>query len=106
MRRGWLRVCGCCCWRLMGRMGCRRRSWRRGREGDRAQGAGGGGLWGIARRQAALLLRRRGPASAVLSEPVAVSGEMAGDPADVAVWRADLEAAVQALGSSESEERV
>lgn len=80
-------------------------AWR-GAEGYRAQGAGGGWLWGIARRQAALLLRRRGPASAVLSEPVAVSGEMAGDPADVAVWRADLEAAVQALGSSESEERV
>jgi DNA-directed RNA polymerase specialized sigma24 family protein len=36
-------------------------AWR-GARGYRPQGACGGWLWGIARRQAALLLRRRGPA--------------------------------------------
>src|SRR5215471_14511870 len=36
-------------------------AWR-GAGGYRPQGACGGWLWGIARRQAALLLRRRGPA--------------------------------------------
>ena len=35
-------------------------AWR-GAGGYRPQGACGGWLWGIARRQAALLLRRRGP---------------------------------------------
>jgi RNA polymerase sigma-70 factor, ECF subfamily len=33
---------------------------------DRPAGAAGGWLWGIARRQAALLLRRRGPAAVAL----------------------------------------
>jgi len=73
--------------------------WR-GAGGYRAQGAGGGWLWGIARRQAALLLRRRGPAAALLSEEIEARGGLVVDPAEVAQWRADLEAAVKALGSS------
>lgn len=77
--------------------------WR-GANGYRTQGAGGAWLWGIARRQAALLLRRRGPASVVLSESAEASAT-AVDPADAAVWRADLEAAVRALGPSGGAER-
>jgi RNA polymerase sigma-70 factor (ECF subfamily) len=79
-------------------------AWR-GANRYRAQGAGGGWLWGIARRQAAFLLRRRGPLAAELSETVAVPGEYAGDPAREAQWRVDLEAAIATLGSSESAER-
>jgi RNA polymerase sigma-70 factor (ECF subfamily) len=78
--------------------------WR-GAGGYRAQGAAGGWLWGIARRQAALLLRRRGPSTAVLSESEAARGEGFGDPAEVALWRADVEAAVRSLGSAEGPER-
>src|SRR5262252_8374050 len=58
-------------------------AWR-GAGGYRPEGACGGWLWGIARRQAALLLRRRGPA------------EQAGT---------DLEVAVAALGPDGSPER-
>jgi RNA polymerase sigma-70 factor (ECF subfamily) len=78
--------------------------WR-GAGGYRAQGAAGGWLWGIARRQAALLLRRRGPATAALTESEAACGEGLGDPAEVAQWRADGEAAVCSLGSPEGPDR-
>ena len=78
--------------------------WR-GTGGYRAQGAAGGWLWGIARRQAALLLRRRGPSTAALTEAQPASGEGLGDPAEVALWRADVEAAVRLLGSAEGPER-
>ena len=57
-------------------------------------GAAGGWLWGIARRQAALLLRRRGPAAAMLPGEVTAGARQAGDPAEVALARADLAAAV------------
>lgn len=63
----------------------------------RPQGHAGGWLWVIARRQAALLLRRRGPAAAPLVE---VAGE---DPAEAALARADLDAAASTLRSPERE---
>lgn len=78
--------------------------WR-GAGGYQAQGAAGGWLWGIARRQAALLLRRRGPSTAALIESEAACGEGAGDPAEIAQWQADIEAAVRSLGSAEGPER-
>ena len=60
--------------------------WR-GAGGYRPQGAAGGWFWGIARRQAALLLRRRGPSIAVLTGSVAAAGEGWSDPAEMAQWR-------------------
>ena len=75
-RRGWPPGCG---------PGCRRpdvedvlqetflAAWR-GARGYRPQGTPGGWLWVIARRQAALLLRRRGPAGLELP----ASGDAAG----------------------------
>jgi len=61
--------------------------WR-GAGGYRPTGAAGGWLWGIARRQAALLL----PA------PAAADGQHPGDPAEAAIFRAELARAVSALG--------
>jgi RNA polymerase sigma-70 factor, ECF subfamily len=77
------------------------------------QGAGGyqpagtarGWLWGIARRQAALLLRRRGPAAVVLPAVFTTAGPQAGDPAEAALARADLAQAVAALGPAGGLER-
>jgi RNA polymerase sigma-70 factor, ECF subfamily len=74
--------------------------WR-GARGYRPEGSAGAWLWGITRRQAALWLRRRGPdglplvALAVLADR---GGRAAGDPAEVAVSRAELAEAVRALG--------
>lgn len=67
-------------------------------------GAAGGWLWGIARRQAALLLRRRGPATAVLRCQVASDHDV-GDPADAVLTRVDLDRAVAALGPPGGAER-
>jgi RNA polymerase sigma-70 factor (ECF subfamily) len=78
--------------------------WR-GASGYRPDGAAGGWLWGIARRQAALLLRRRGPAAAVLPGQVMADDRDAGDPADVVLARADLDRAVAALGPPGGTER-
>jgi RNA polymerase sigma-70 factor (ECF subfamily) len=84
------------------------------RAGSARAGSGQGGsgqawLWGIARRQAALLLRRRGPATAALPEMLAAGGraggEYAGDPAEAALARADLARAVAAMGSADGPER-
>jgi RNA polymerase sigma-70 factor (ECF subfamily) len=72
-------------------------AWR-GAGGYWPDGAAGGWLWGIARRQAALLLRRRGPATTVLPAELAV-----GDEADSAVIRADLADAVATLAPAERE---
>jgi RNA polymerase sigma-70 factor (ECF subfamily) len=71
----------------------------------RPEGPAGGWLWGIARRQAALFLRRRGPAT--LPEPaVAVaSGPCASDPAEAVLARAEIANAVAALGPEGSPER-
>ena len=77
--------------------------WR-GAGGYRPEGSPGGWLWGITRRQAALWLRRRGPDRL----PLAVlaghghDGQNADDPAEVAVFRAELAEAVRALGPTGS----
>lgn len=71
----------------------------------RQDGAAGGWLWGIARRQAALLLRRAGPAAATLPAVLAADGRHAQDPEEAAVVRADLGQAVAALGPAGSAER-
>jgi RNA polymerase sigma-70 factor (ECF subfamily) len=67
-------------------------------------GGAGGWLWGIAKRQAALHIRRRGPALAEL--PVSGTDVAAGgDPAETVLARADLAAALEALGPAGSPER-
>jgi RNA polymerase sigma-70 factor, ECF subfamily len=89
--------------------------WR-GAGGYGGQGEVGGWLWGIARRQGALLLRRRGPFDllAVPADAVAAghppSGALAwegsgGDPAHTALVRAELASAVAALGPEGSADR-
>ena len=67
--------------------------WR-GAVGYRPDGTAGGWLWGIARRQAALFLRRRGPGELVL--PAVVEADMAGvgDPTEAVLSRLDLEMVV------------
>jgi RNA polymerase sigma-70 factor (ECF subfamily) len=86
--------------------------WR-GASGYRSRGEVGGWLWGIARRQAALFLRRRGPADllAVPAEVLAevlvgtADGDPGSDPARIAVVRAELAEAVVALGPEGSADR-
>ena len=72
-------------------------AWR-GAGNYRPGGAAGGWLWGIARRQAALVLRRRGPAAVVLPAVLAADWRQPSDPAEAALSRADLERAVASLG--------
>jgi RNA polymerase sigma-70 factor (ECF subfamily) len=81
-----------------------------GAAGFRADGDVGGWLWGIARRQAALFLRRRGPFGllAVPTEAVVAdseSGGLGGDPAHAVLVRAELAEAVAALGPAGSADR-
>jgi RNA polymerase sigma-70 factor (ECF subfamily) len=71
----------------------------------RSEGAVGGWLWGIARIQAALLLRRRGPAGLSLSSLEAAQRQTGADLANAVALRADLEAAVAALGPPGTPER-
>jgi RNA polymerase sigma-70 factor (ECF subfamily) len=71
--------------------------WR-GAAGYRPEGVAGGWIWGIARRQAALWLRRRGPAELLLPALIAADGQHPGDPAEAAVSRVELARAVGALG--------
>jgi RNA polymerase sigma-70 factor, ECF subfamily len=78
--------------------------WR-GAGGYRPDGPAGGWVWGIARRQAALFLRHRGPAVLALSADTAADAGQAGDPAEAALLRAELAAAVAALGPAGSPER-
>ena len=78
--------------------------WR-GAPRYQAGGAAGGWIWGIARRQAALLLRRRGPAEQPLPALVAGDGQEGIDPAEAAVSRAELDRAVGALGPDGSAAR-
>lgn len=78
--------------------------WR-GAVGYQPNGAAGGWLWGIARRQGALLLRRRGPAAAALDWHLAGGDPLTADPADAAATRADLDRAVASLGPSGGAER-
>ncbi len=70
-------------------------AWR-GAARYRPEGAGGGWLWGIARRQAALWLRRRGRAEE-LAAAVSAWGSPA-DPVEAVLSRADLAAALETLG--------
>lgn len=76
--------------------------WK-GARGYRPQGAAAAWLWVIARNQAALLLRKRGPATAPL--PAAETGAVAEDPVEAALTRADLETAATALGPPGGPER-
>ena len=71
--------------------------WR-GAAGYRPEGTAGGWLWGIARRQAAMFLRRRGPAELVLPAVVEADLGGVGDPTEAALSRVELEKAVAALG--------
>ena len=71
--------------------------WR-GAARYRPEGVAGGWLWGIARRQAALWLRHRGPAELLLPALIAADGQHPGDPAEAAVSRSELARAVGALG--------
>ena len=78
-------------------------AWR-GAAGYRAEGAGAW-LWGIARRQAALWLRRRGRAASVLAALAAEEPPPCPDPAEAAQVRTDLADAVNALGAVGSPHR-
>jgi RNA polymerase sigma-70 factor, ECF subfamily len=78
--------------------------WR-GARGYRPQGAAGGWVWGIARRQAALFLRRAGPSSLLLPAVLGTDGRHAGDPAEAALSRAAIADAVGALGPEGCPER-
>jgi RNA polymerase sigma-70 factor, ECF subfamily len=71
----------------------------------RPQGTPAAWLWVIARNQAALLLRRRGPAAAPLDPGEGAVGAIAPDPAEAALVRADLAAATAALGPPGGPER-
>jgi len=77
----------------------------RGYAPARPAGPAGAWLWGIARRQAALLLRRRGPAAVELPAVLAANGQQACDPAEAALARADLDRAVAAMGPAGGPER-
>ena len=77
--------------------------WR-GARGYRPAGSAGGWIWGIARRQAALWLRRRGPAELTLPA-VAVNGRDPDDPAEAALQRAELADAERALGPAGGAQR-
>lgn len=79
-------------------------AWR-GAHRYEPKGVAGGWLWGIARRQAALMLRRRGPVGHPLAGADAVDWQSAADPADTAALRADIDAALAELGAPGSRER-
>jgi RNA polymerase sigma-70 factor, ECF subfamily len=71
----------------------------------RPDGPPGGWLWGIARRQAALFLRRRGPAALVLPAAIPADGPQASDPAEAALSQLAIAGAVAALGPEGSPQR-
>jgi RNA polymerase sigma-70 factor (ECF subfamily) len=64
----------------------------------RPEGSAGGWVWGIARRQAAQWLRRRGPAELLLPAVTAADGRHPEDPAEAVLSRAEVACAVSALG--------
>jgi RNA polymerase sigma-70 factor (ECF subfamily) len=78
--------------------------WR-GAAGYQPDGAAGGWVWGIARRQAALFLRRTGPSALLLPAVMAADGRHAADPAEAALSRAAIAEALVALGPEGSPER-
>jgi RNA polymerase sigma-70 factor, ECF subfamily len=69
----------------------------------------GGWLWGIARRQAALLIRRRGPATAALPDLLAPDAGgrpgscFPGDPAQLITTASELASAVGVLSPADRE---
>jgi RNA polymerase sigma-70 factor (ECF subfamily) len=67
-------------------------------------GSAGGWLWGIARRQAALFLRRRGPATLELPGLLAIN-DSDGDPAEGVLSGVAMARAAAALGPDGSPER-
>jgi RNA polymerase sigma-70 factor (ECF subfamily) len=69
--------------------------WK-GARSYRPEDKAGAWLWGIARRQAALLLRRRGPATAALPDLLE-----AGDPAQLVTTASQLASAVGALSPAD-----
>src|SRR5262245_14809443 len=71
-------------------------AWR-GAAGYRRDGAGGW-LWGIARRQAALWLRRRGPTEVQLAALAKINEQRSAELVDAALSRVELENAVDSLG--------
>lgn len=71
----------------------------------RAQGAAGGWLWVIARRQAGMWLRRNVRDEAVLDALMSTDLPGGFDPVEAAVARTDLGAALEALGPEGSPER-
>jgi RNA polymerase sigma-70 factor (ECF subfamily) len=81
-------------------------AWK-GAKSYRPEARAGGWLWGIARRQAALLLRRRGPAAAPLPDLLApdaagLPGINSGnDPAEAVIDQARLASAVATLSPAE-----
>jgi RNA polymerase sigma-70 factor, ECF subfamily len=77
--------------------------WR-GAAAYRSEGAGGW-LWGIARRQAALWLRRRGRSDLLLAALSVADRQWSPDPAEAASARAELAEAVEALGPEGSPHR-
>jgi RNA polymerase sigma-70 factor, ECF subfamily len=79
-----------------------------GAKNYRPDAAGAAWLWGIARRQAAQWLRRRGRAAelvAALAQGVAPGAPAVPDPAEAALTRAELADAVEALGPPGAPER-
>ena len=78
--------------------------WK-GARGYQPQGPPGAWMWGIARRQAALFLRRRGPATLLLPAVIEADGRHASDPAEAALSRAQITEAVTALGPEGSPDR-
>ena len=68
-----------------------------GARGYRPQSPPGAWMWGIARRQAALFLRRRGPATLLLPAVIEADGRHASDPAEAALSRAQITEAVTGL---------
>lgn len=73
-----------------------------GARGYRPAGSAGGWLWGIARRQAALFVRRRGPATVELLGPV-TADERSADPAEAVATGASIAAALGPDGTPERE---
>jgi RNA polymerase sigma-70 factor, ECF subfamily len=78
--------------------------WK-GARGYRPDGSVGSWMWGIARRQAALFLRRRGPAALLLPVVVAADAQHASDPAEATLSRTQMTDAVAALGPEGSADR-
>jgi RNA polymerase sigma-70 factor (ECF subfamily) len=82
--------------------------WR-GAKRYRADGAAGAWLWGIARRQAAMWLRRRGRDVSLLDTLTTAherdEADTSANPADAVASRVDLAGAVAALGAPGAPDR-